>query len=537
MVYPHTKKGKEMHAAVRRNDRIICLVLIIFCINLYSCATIKLIEGQVGVKDLVEKKTNTQIKYQYKIISGKEIKNGFYKSIKCINEMPYPYHQKFYYIVETSYLLGKKDGYLEEYYLDIKTNGKIPVRSALYKNDLLEGEYQEFAIKIDLYGDETSHLGYFKCNYLNGKAHGLYERYNKNGELVYTSIYENGNIITENSYSSFRIILTKSYYQNNKISKVEFFNRLGVLHSEIVYKNAKPFEGTELKPNLAKPVHDKIAYENGKIIKVESNFNIYGESLQEVVDAREAHFKKSKLDQAEYSTAIKKPISLKHEIGLNFLLIPPGDFVIGGPVSQAYREKDEKFGNMSVKQGFYLSETEVIQEVWEKFMHNNPSFDKGSNKPVTNVSWVEANEFVKKISEQYKSTFRLPTEIEFEYACRAGSNEIYYEDNLTEIAVLSTNNALFGHHDKVSKVKTKTPNQWGLYDMLGNVYEWCISDYVDYDEYKMLNQIISKSDIKIIRGGSYVDNREFLRMSDRAFKEKFYKEKNLGFRLLLEVDK
>lgn len=125
---------------------------------------------------------------------------------------------------------------------------------------------------------------------------------------------------------------------------------------------------------------------------------------------------------------------------------------------------------------FEMQQTTVTQAQWEEVMGNNPSRIKGDDLPVTNVSWHDAQEFCKRLSERTGDTYRLPTEAEWEYACRAGSTGKWCfgddESQLDEYAWYYDNSS-----GTVHPVAQKKPNAWGLYDMHGNVWEWCQDEY------------------------------------------------------------
>ena len=158
-------------------------------------------------------------------------------------------------------------------------------------------------------------------------------------------------------------------------------------------------------------------------------------------------------------------------IGMRLKWIPAGSFEMGSPNSEKDRDSDEgPVQRVTLSKGFYLGVCEVTQAEWQKVMGNNPSDRKGMRLPVNNVSWNEARDFCRKISEREKTTYRLPTEAEWEYACRAGTKTAFFwgatfdgryawtSENCTESA---------------KDVGTRQPNPWGLYDMSGNVSEWC----------------------------------------------------------------
>ena len=170
--------------------------------------------------------------------------------------------------------------------------------------------------------------------------------------------------------------------------------------------------------------------------------------------------------------------SFVNSIGMDFVKIRAGEFMMGSPYDEKYREKDEgPVHKVTIEEPFYLGKFEVTQEQWQKVMGNNPSGFKGENLPVEDVSWNDAQEFVKKLNEKEGTDkYRLPSEAEWEYACRAGSTTKYSfgndESRLKEYAWYLNNSESETH-----PVGQKKPNLWGLYDMYGNVWEWVQDTY------------------------------------------------------------
>ncbi len=172
------------------------------------------------------------------------------------------------------------------------------------------------------------------------------------------------------------------------------------------------------------------------------------------------------------------PVEVTNSIGMKLAFIPAGEFLMGSPNSDSDADSDEKPQHtVRITKSFYLGVTEVTQEQYERVMDSNPSHFKGAQLPVENVSWNDAMEFCRKLSElraerSVGRVYRLPTEAEWEYACRAGSTTKWSfgdsESSLGDYAWFSSNAGR-----KTHPVGTKKPNAWGLYDMHGNVLEWC----------------------------------------------------------------
>jgi formylglycine-generating enzyme required for sulfatase activity len=187
---------------------------------------------------------------------------------------------------------------------------------------------------------------------------------------------------------------------------------------------------------------------------------------------------------------------------------------------------------------FYIGRHEVTQEVWEKVMGTNPSEFKGAKNPVDNVSWDDCQEFLKKLNAlgKERGQFRLPTEAEWEYACRAGTRTRFCsgddEGTLGEYGWYDANSGNTTH-----LVGAKQPNAWGLYDCHGNVWEWCGDWYDEYSHGRMPKADPSgppKGDGRVFRGGSWNDHAGDCRS---AYRDNYYslslgrRYVNFGFRL------
>ena len=192
----------------------------------------------------------------------------------------------------------------------------------------------------------------------------------------------------------------------------------------------------------------------------------------------------------------------------DMVLIPAGTFMMGSPESEEGTYDDENLHQVTITKPFYFGKYPVTQAQWQAVMGNNPSHFKGDNLPVVQVSWKYCKEFIKKLNKQTQTkNFRLPTEAEWEYACRAGSTTAYcYGDNPDRLGDYAwyVENSDFKTH----QVGQKKPNAWGLYDMHGNVWEWC-ADYwaAKYPDGPVADPTgPKKGKYCVLRGGSYLTN-------------------------------
>lgn len=202
-----------------------------------------------------------------------------------------------------------------------------------------------------------------------------------------------------------------------------------------------------------------------------------------------------------------------NSIGMKFVYIQPGTFMMGSPSSEPKRNKDENQHRVTLTKGFYMGATEVTQGQWREIMGNNPSNFKGDNLPVEHVSWNYCQEFIRKLNRQEGTDkYRLPTEAEWEYACRAGTTTPFSTGSCisTDQANYNGNYPMQGcskgiYRKKSIDVASFSPNAWGLYDMHGNVQEWCEDWYnKNYTSGHVTDpEGPSSGSYRVLRGGSW----------------------------------
>ncbi len=198
-------------------------------------------------------------------------------------------------------------------------------------------------------------------------------------------------------------------------------------------------------------------------------------------------------------------IDLGAGVKIELVLIPAGKFVMGSPTTEQGRSTNEIQHEVILSKPFLIGKYEVTQSQWEAIMGNNPSSgDKGPMLPVTDVSWNDCQKFLKKLNEKTKSEFRLPSEAEWEYACRAGTTTAFSFGN--ELKPTDANHAASNIYTPV-KVGTYKPNAFGLYDMHGNVNEWCNDWFKAYPTNTVTDPTgPANGEYRIVRGGTCVLN-------------------------------
>lgn len=222
--------------------------------------------------------------------------------------------------------------------------------------------------------------------------------------------------------------------------------------------------------------------------------------------------------------------------GMEFVLIPAGSFQMG---SSEGNDNEKPIHEVTL-QPFYMMTTEVTQIAWKDLMGSNPSHFTGNNLPVESISWEDCQEFIWTLNKKYPGKdFRLPTEAEWEYACRAGSSTTFNTgDELKKEYANFNYAALFagvGGSDelKTMPIRSYSPNRWGLFDMHGNVCEWCQDWDGDYPDYPVKDpKGASKDSYKVHRGGSYISIAGACRSANRNRESPHKRKSKIGFRIV-----
>ena len=228
---------------------------------------------------------------------------------------------------------------------------------------------------------------------------------------------------------------------------------------------------------------------------------------------------------------------------MEIVWIPPGTFTMGSPSSEPGRGSDEgPQHEVTISQGFYLGKYEITQGQWESVMGTRPWSGKSyvrenANHPAVYISWNDVQEFIRRLNNAEGSeVYRLPTEAEWEYACRAGTTTRWsFGDDESELGRYAWywDNAWTVGERYAHAVGTKLANPWGLYDMHGNVYEWCRDWYGSYSSSSQVDPTgPSTGSARVVRGGSFYYLARDVRSADRAYASPGLRHAYIGARLL-----
>ena len=224
-------------------------------------------------------------------------------------------------------------------------------------------------------------------------------------------------------------------------------------------------------------------------------------------------------------------------VSFNMVKVAGGTFTMGATAEQEYFADDDETVHKVTLTDYYIGQTEVMQALWTAVMSDNPSYYKGDNRPVEQVSWDDCQTFIEKLNSLLSNElggkrFALPTEAQWEFAARGGNKSKGYKyaggNNIGDVAWYDDNSSM-SH-----PVAQKQPNELGLYDMSGNVWEWCKDCYDRYSSYAQTNpQGPTEGSSRVLRGGSWFNTAKICRVSNRSYNTPDVRFSNLGLRLCL----
>jgi formylglycine-generating enzyme required for sulfatase activity len=217
-----------------------------------------------------------------------------------------------------------------------------------------------------------------------------------------------------------------------------------------------------------------------------------------------------------------------NSVGMKFLLIEPGSFLQGSDEPPAGTDEGPPH-EVTIRDGFYLGETEVTQAQWQAVMGYNNSLFQDPNRPVEKVAWLEVQQFLRTLNDREGTDkYVLPTESEWEYACRAGTTSPYFWGTAEAI-----DHAWFrdNSEERTHPVASRQPNALGFYDMAGNVSEWCQDLYAHYPGSPLDPPAVDDNPTYITRGGSWASRGDDLRSPNRSRLWHHFRLSMVGFRV------
>ena len=240
------------------------------------------------------------------------------------------------------------------------------------------------------------------------------------------------------------------------------------------------------------------------------------------------------MEQTPVTNVDNISIPVKDGISIDMVRVEAGIFTMGATREMKNPNDDEKpTHRVTLTNDYYIGKYEVTQALWKAVMGNNPSKFKGDNLPVDSVSWDDCQVFLSKLNRITGKLFRLPTEAEWEYAARGGNKSRGYRysgsNNLLDVAWYDDNSG-----DKTHGVGTRQANELGIYDMSGNVWEWCQDGYGAYNSSSQVNPTGANSgSVRVYRGGSWFNLARHCRSSNRSYFSPDFRSSDFGLRLVL----
>jgi len=240
---------------------------------------------------------------------------------------------------------------------------------------------------------------------------------------------------------------------------------------------------------------------------------------------------------------------LGDDVGLKMVYIPGGSFEMGSPINERGRYDIEGPVRTVELDGFWIGKYPITRTQYQAIMGTKPNSKDHPDSPVTSVSWFDAMEFCRKLSEKTGQTFRLPSEAQWEYACRAGTRTRFFfgddENMLKDYALYEANNRISAHAEEKNihaidretwyTVDQRKPNRWGLHDMIGNVFEWCLDRYGRYKPSPERNPVSTGSGaLRVRRGGVWSSHAAICRSAYRGFDPPETEFSYIGFRVVAQ---
>ena len=241
--------------------------------------------------------------------------------------------------------------------------------------------------------------------------------------------------------------------------------------------------------------------------------------------------------QIEAARRLGVPVAFENAFGIRMILVPAGAFTMGSPKSDDLRAPDETPHRVRLTKPFYIGMTEITQAEYKTVTGKTPSYHAGDNRPVEQVSWHEATAFCKTLSDRTGRRYALPTEAQWEYACRAGTQTRFcFGDDVARLKDYAWYTPYAGCGTQ--SVATHKPNLWGLYDMHGNLFEWCRDFLRPYAAGDAVDPVVETGrGERVVRGGTWTHHPTHCRSAFRYHDVQTHRHDIIGFRVVADVKK
>jgi formylglycine-generating enzyme required for sulfatase activity len=397
------------------------------------------------------------------------------------------------------------------------------------------GDPSEWTVLACLKDDEIAQAIKEQLRQLLAETEHPYDRFQ-----LSALVEDHADLLAQQGLRPFKLQDLAQRIEANRLDALELEDPIEQIRSIVIYNNFPLLQSKEIS-------YATISFEQTEIDSGDALYSFEFETVQ--VDER------GKIVHREQGKAFAFREPLVPDIWLAMVWIPGGKFMMGSPELEHDRYPDESPEHEVTVQPFFIGKYPITQSQWrviantpeiERKLNPEPSHFKGDNRPVEEVSWEEAVEFCQRLSRETKRDYRLPTEAEWEYACRAGTTTPFYFGNTIAGKLANYDSDVTYLQERKLKSKGETtpvgdfpPNAFGLYDLHGNVWEWCLDNWHDNYEGAPIDGSAWLSDNegarRLLRGGSWNNIPRNCRSATRSRDTPDNRDNDLGFRVVCEI--
>jgi formylglycine-generating enzyme required for sulfatase activity len=418
---------------------------------------------------------------------------------------------------------------------------KVELDPGAYALLILQDQYKDYSSSIQISeNNETSIRASLAPNFARvtlraAAGNEILIDEQKKGTGSWTGTLELGDYIVETRQAGHRAAYTSIAVTASSEGKTITLNQPTPIYGSLMV-DGLPADATVyvdgVKKGLTPMIVNKLLIGSHQVHIEKEGYAKQEKSVQ-ITEGQEAVMDYALTKETPKPAPTSKETFTVNGVSFNMIKVQGGTFTMGATSEQGSDAlSDEKPTHQVTLSDYMIGETEVTQELWQAVMGSNPSAFSGANLPVEEVSWNDCQTFMKKLNQLTGKKFRLPTEAEWEYAVRGGNKSRGYKyagsNTLSDVAWYTNNSS------KTHPVKQKQANELGLYDMSGNVWEWCQDWYGSYSSSWQTNpKGPSSGSYRVIRGGGWGNSARLCRVSIRNYYTPASTSNYLGLRLAL----